>query len=87
MLGLVYYSLVASLPLGSGEIGDARDLRQTMRKVANDPLLKAIVRFWKSRRDYFEGKKKMTRGKADVLEVSLSGCQARGREIRTFFTN
>lgn len=50
-IGLVYYSLVASLPLGSGEIGDAMDLRQTMRKVANDPLLKAIVRFWKSRRD------------------------------------
>lgn len=39
---------MASLPLGSGGIGDAMDLRQTMRKVANDPLLKAIVRIWKA---------------------------------------
>jgi hypothetical protein len=53
-----------------------------MRKVANDPLLKAIVEFGKADGIVLRGKK-MTRGKVQVLQVSLSGCQARGREIRT----
>lgn len=55
-----------------------------MRKVANDPLLKAIVEFEKADRIVLRGKK-MTRGKVQILQVSLSGCQARGREIRTSF--
>lgn len=55
-IGLVYCSLVASLPLGSGEIGNAMDLRQTMRKVANDPLLKAIVKFGKADEIIWKGK-------------------------------
>jgi hypothetical protein len=84
--GLVYYSLVASLPLGSVEIGDAMDLRQTMRKVANDPLLKAIVKFEKADGIVLRGRK-MTRGKVQVLQVSLSGCQARGAGDKDVFTN
>jgi hypothetical protein len=57
-----------------------------MRKVANDPLLKAIVEFGKADGIVLRGKK-MTRGKVQVLQVSLSGCQARGSGDKDAFTN
>lgn len=85
-IGLVCYSLVASLPLGSGEVRDVMDLRQTMRKVANDPLLKAIVKIEKVDGIVLRGKE-MTRGKDEVPQVSLSGCQAPGAGDKDVFTN